>query len=146
MTHGERIDVICAGCGVTFSYLRKGGPLRKWCSERCRKLSYIGDARCQECGGPVSYSTKDYRKGARRCASCWNTAGHAEQHEEARERTERMLSMRRAGFSNVEIAEAERTTGASVNTQLSRKRVARFPELEYVRSPYMENRRETLRG
>ncbi len=66
----------CAGCGAPLAPSR-GGPPRKWCSERCRKRTLYAGV-CERCGRPTNCS--DGRAAApRRCAGC----ARAERHERA---------------------------------------------------------------
>lgn len=59
----------CAGCGTSIPPSR-GGPPRKWCSERCRKGQYAEP--CERCGAP--HGGRANRAGGQRpqryCHSC----------------------------------------------------------------------------
>jgi hypothetical protein len=59
--------VNCQGCGVEIPPSR-GGPARKWCSERCRKSQYAGE--CENCGAPTdgSYGRAKAPKLCKGCA------------------------------------------------------------------------------
>lgn len=60
-------------------------------------------------------------------------------HLQARERTARMLALRKEGLLNYEIAERLGITHAAVDLALQRSRVARFG-FEYLPSPYFARR------
>lgn len=76
MTHGQVTTAECRGCGTEFTYERKPGAARKWCSERCRKNSYRQP--CRECG--VGFTNPRANGGGGRCADCAMKATVAHGH------------------------------------------------------------------
>lgn len=62
---------VCYGCGSPLEPSR-GGPRRKWCSERCRKTRYASP--CVDCGRPTNGSGgfKTHHKRCARCAALYN--------------------------------------------------------------------------
>lgn len=62
----------CQGCGTELAPSR-GGPARKWCSDRCRKqMLYSGV--CIDCGARTNGSNGRGPNAAKRCRACFPAA------------------------------------------------------------------------
>jgi hypothetical protein len=61
------MSATCHGCGTPLPPSK--GPVRKWCSERCRKASY-GDP-CVDCGARTVYGAETARVPEPRCRACY---------------------------------------------------------------------------
>lgn len=95
-------------------------------NERKRRWECAHAGRCADCHRPLT----DTR--VQRCEKC----AREQKREAARKRTAKWLVLRRSGMGNWEIAEREGIPVYTVAVTLSRSRVARFPDLEWVRAPY----------
>lgn len=134
---GLRVGEIARRIGVTPSAVSKALS-REMYRAKCRRDNEARRARirawereqerpCVDCCAPV----KSSYVGAVRCLSC----SRQRTISRGRERTERMLNMRKSGWTNAQIAAAEGVTPQSVASQLQRSRVARYG-FEWVRAPY----------
>lgn len=94
---------------------------------------------CVDCG---TLTSRGYLSGngsqmpTLRCQNCQNR----KLYEDAHDRAERLLQMRRDGLSNIEIAQREGISPENVATSLQRSQVARFPELTWIPAPYAAKR------
>lgn len=101
----------CVGCNVAITHA-KGGPPRKWCSERCRKNTWEAEnyrGSCSDCGAEV-------RKTSVRCNECF-IRHHARERQKS---YARLVELWNAGHPLKEMAEILETTPGTVSVQMAR--------------------------
>lgn len=102
----------CAGCGVEIPP-SKGGPPRKWCSERCRKGQYAGT--CEKCGKPTN-GYDGPGSASSRCGDCY-LIDHTKT-----ERNEKLVALWEEGASSAEIGRQLGMTANAVDSWVDMQR------------------------
>jgi Homing endonuclease associated repeat len=59
----------CQGCGSVLAAPGRPGPPRKWCSDRCRKVSLYSGT-CIDCGGRTQRTASGLGRRSVRCTDC----------------------------------------------------------------------------
>lgn len=85
---------VCDGCGEEIEYVKKKGPARRWCSERCRKTKYAGE--CKKCGAPTT-GCNGRAAAPEICDSCFKGRNA--------DRNAALVAMWEAGANSREVAE-----------------------------------------
>jgi DNA-binding CsgD family transcriptional regulator len=114
----------CHGCGIPLPPSR-GGPPRKWCSERCRRASYSQP--CPQCGTPMGGSDGRGPNAPALCKHCNGLAAAARQRAQAEPMQLRLVALWAAGWTRGEIAADLGMTPRSCTTYIGRLRAQGVP-------------------
>lgn len=81
--HSKSAGRVCHGCGSSLPPTTWQGRNRKWCSERCRKLT-LYSRQCVDCGTTINTDGR-VKDAAERCVQCAAIAAGAERKVWTRE-------------------------------------------------------------